>query len=989
MADRTRNHEGARGAGAPDWAFRLFPVLLFLLSLAPRLVAVNRYVTPDEPTWVYRSILFRQALLEGRWGDTLVAGHPGVTTTWLGALGLSAQLALNPALQSSYDWLTRMAFLTPDNVEAFKRLAIFLSSGRVAVALVNSLGVVGAYFLARRLWGRKTALVAGLLLALDPFLVGLSGLLHVDGLSTTFATISLLATANGLLANHSATTAGRRWAWIGLGGMMAGLAVLSKTPLLLLLPVSGLALLWPLFRDRHLSLRDRLLAFGTAVIAWGLAFALTMVTLFPALWASPYAVLATLGGSANRHLDEALRETFFMGKAAFDHGPLFYPVVLLWRLSPVVWLGLIPAVWLFLKWRKERYSLRTMDFTAALLLVWAILFIAAITPAAKKFDRYILPVVPSLLLLTALAWANFSPQWRGTARWILPSALVIQAIYLVWFFAYPLLAYNPLVGGPRTAIYVLPVGWGESISAAGSYLSRFQEDPTTERAMAGITPSLAPFFSGQTLVAGVDDQATANYTVITVGGRQLDPVGVAAQTADLVLLHSLDYGGIVQAWIYEQPSPLSPRLPQELADPAHFGDRVSLTAYDQRPDDNVIELEARWRRLSDMADNERYILRIVIDDDRGNIWASQETPLLNEVYFYPPDWESAETDVVRYRLELPPGIPAGVYNITLTLVDQTTGGQIPVRLESGEFLGVAYPAGSVEIEPPPAIISASRMRIPYSDGTTWLDGQLQLLGFGEIESAALAGSRLPVDLFWHLPQGALPDGLQVGWRLAAKGEAGELIAMEPLSRYDTGNWRLGETVNEKYQIPLPPNLKPGDYILSVEPLDQNGVPLGIPVAIDSLVINNIDRLYELSEDAAIPLDVQWEALALLGLSPERLLGSPGKTTEITLFWEKLRPHGDVYTIFIHVIDKDGNILFQADHWPGGLPTDILDGGQIIVDRIPLALPDDMPPGDYSIRAGVYLSEDGRRLPIIGGEDALEAVGDDSYILPVPLQVTVP
>ena len=231
--------------------------------------------------------------------------------------------------------------------------------------------------------------------------------------------------------------------------------------------------------------------------------------------------------------------------------------------------------------------------------------------------------------------------------------------------------------------------------------------------------------------------------------------------------------------------------------------------------------------------------------------------------------------------------------------------------------------------------------------------------------------------------------MQVGWRLAAKGEAGELIAMEPLSRYDTGNWRLGETVNEKYQIPLPPNLKPGDYILSVEPLDQNGVPLGIPVAIDSLVINNIDRLYELSEDAAIPLDVQWEALALLGLSPERLLGSPGKTTEITLFWEKLRPHGDVYTIFIHVIDKDGNILFQADHWPGGLPTDILDGSQIIVDRIPLALPDDMPPGDYSIRAGVYLSEDGRRLPIIGGEDALEAVGDDSYILPVPFQVTVP
>src|SRR5690606_21454426 len=138
--------------------------------------------TPDEAIWVYRSIQFREALLDGRWADTLVAGHPGVTTTWLGALGMSAQRLLDPVARADYDWLARMAYLTPDNVEAYRRLATLLTGGRVAVALVNALGVVGVYWLARRLAGARVAIVAGLLLAFDPFLVGLSGLLHVDGL---------------------------------------------------------------------------------------------------------------------------------------------------------------------------------------------------------------------------------------------------------------------------------------------------------------------------------------------------------------------------------------------------------------------------------------------------------------------------------------------------------------------------------------------------------------------------------------------------------------------------------------------------------------------------------------------------------------------------------------------------------------------------------------------------------------------------------------
>ncbi len=181
-----------RGVDSSRPVRRLFPIILLVLALLPRLVALNRYITPDELTWMYRSVQFREALSDGRWEDTLVAGHPGVTTTWLGSAAITAQLALFPDDRDTYDWLTTMAYLTPDNTAAFDRLANFLSGARLAVALTNALGLVAIYYLVAHFWNATLAILVTLLLALDPFVAGLSGLLHVDGLSTTWVTLSLL-----------------------------------------------------------------------------------------------------------------------------------------------------------------------------------------------------------------------------------------------------------------------------------------------------------------------------------------------------------------------------------------------------------------------------------------------------------------------------------------------------------------------------------------------------------------------------------------------------------------------------------------------------------------------------------------------------------------------------------------------------------------------------------------------------------------------------
>lgn len=157
-------------------------------------------------------------------------------------------------------------------------------------------------------------------------------------------------------------------------------------------------------------------------------------------------------------------------------------------------------------------------------------------------------------------------------------------------------AYNPLVGGSRTALGVLPVGWGEAIGAAGAYLDEAVPDASQSRAIAPIAPALAAFFSGQTLVEGYDDPATADYVIVTAEERQLDPLGVSALTDGMELQRTIRFAGIDQAWIYRNPSPLPPITPEELDAPATFGERIALLAFSQSVDDDRIDLHTRWQR---------------------------------------------------------------------------------------------------------------------------------------------------------------------------------------------------------------------------------------------------------------------------------------------------------------------------------------------------------------------------------------------------------
>ena len=264
---------------------KIFSLVLFVVAMLPRLAALNTFITPDELNWVHRSVLFHQALRQGEWVATLTTGHPGVLTTWLGAVGVHVQLWLRPSDAAVYDWITHLAWLAPENTAAFPKLATFLSAGRLAVATVNSLGLVGIFWLVRRLMTDWPAAVAVGLLALDPFVAGLSGLLHVDGLMTTFTTISLLTLAialSGLKNPRSAVFSRVPFAFTAVSGAAAGCAMLAKSAGLTLLPFVGVAFVVAILAWRS---RWRQLVFLGAI--WFSAMTAVQFLLLPALWVNP------------------------------------------------------------------------------------------------------------------------------------------------------------------------------------------------------------------------------------------------------------------------------------------------------------------------------------------------------------------------------------------------------------------------------------------------------------------------------------------------------------------------------------------------------------------------------------------------------------------------------------------------------------------------------------------------------------------------------
>ena len=98
---------------------------------------------------------------------------------------------------------------------------------------------------------------------------------------------------------------------------------------------------------------------------------------------------------------------------------------------------------------------------------------------------------------------------------------------------------------------------------------------------------------------------------------------------------------------------------------------------------------------------------------------------------------------------------------------------------------------------------------------------------------------------------------------------------------------------------------------------------------------------------------------------------PGDPICLELQWSTKAQLPTDYTVFVHVIDQNGQLVAQSDLQPGGgyAPTSGWPIGQPITDRHGVVLPSALAPGDYSIVSGLY-GPDGARLKSSAGQDSI-------------------
>jgi|HigsolmetaAR202D_1030399.scaffolds.fasta_scaffold00034_18 4-amino-4-deoxy-L-arabinose transferase and related glycosyltransferases of PMT family len=652
--------QGVAQTGGFSFTFWLTLILIGIVACIPRLVILNDFMTIDEPYhWIGRVRRFTEALQNGDWAETNQTGHPGVTIMWLGSLGRA--LAESRGL---YD-----GGRAGNSVD-------FLAMLRLPLAIFNSLAVVIGYVALRRLLNPSAALVASLFWAFSPFMIAHSALLHLDATLTSCMTLSALfalQTPSPLLSTDSPKR-DPIFSWsLLLSALFGGLAFLTKAPSLLLLPLIGLIFVLVAPAPRLL---ERIWWAIKRYLLW-LAIALCVFALaWPALWVAPVeAVMAIVNEIINNGGQIHHSGNYFWGRDVGDPGLLFYLAVIAWRSSPITLIGLLLLPWVLWRYRTA-LALPVRQLIWALLL-FVVLFSLALTLEPKKFDRYLLPIWPSLEILAAIAWVTLLQQLAWPVLWrrlAFAGALFWMLGQLCWYQPYYLAYFNPLLGGGRVAQTVMLVGWGEGMEQVGAWLNA-RPDLNSGPVLSVIGPTLSPFVNAQVLdMKELFLERNPNYAVMYARSNQRHEAPYFEELfRDQTPIWTLQAYGIDYAQVYQLPRPYA------ISSGAVFGERLQLRGFSIEQQPHSLVVTPSWNVLQDQ-EGGRFAFVHLIDAD-GQRVAQIDMPIEPGLF---PQWQAGQQFGLAMPLVLPEDLPAGEYRLALGVYDPNDWSRLD--LTQGEAL---------------------------------------------------------------------------------------------------------------------------------------------------------------------------------------------------------------------------------------------------------------------------------------------------------------
>jgi 4-amino-4-deoxy-L-arabinose transferase-like glycosyltransferase len=310
-----------------------------------------------------------------------------------------------------------------------------------------------------------------------------------------------------------------------------------------------------------------------------------------------------------------------------------------------------------------------------------------------------------------------------------------------------------------------------------------------------------------------------------------------------------------------------------------------------------------------------------------------------------------------------------------------------------------------------AFLAVPRLPSFHASAFNFAD-KISLIGYELGTVRMQPGDSLPLSLFWQNQQ-ALEEDYVVFVHLTGRGNGFFWQADGPPVNglFPTSQWPVGIEVWDGREIAVPTDAPPGRYRLEVgwyapstlerlPILDQEGRPQGDTLVLDYLkVIRDEESLSPQN-----PLTAAFgDSISLLGYDLDPAATGPdgtlrpfdfaqdklcaGEAFHLRLYWQAREPVGEDYTVFVHLLGKDGQVWGQHDGQPEGgfYPTSFWDQGEVIADEHEIVLKPDTPPGEYQIVTGLYRLATGERLAV----DAVGRGAGDGCLLLGTVQVSKP
>lgn len=459
----------------------LLCAILIVISGIPRLIGLGSFTSLDEPFWLRQGANFYYALGQRAFANTIYEYHPAVTTMWVITAGMLLYFPQYRALGEGYLKPGKFDLFLPEHGK--DPLQLLVTSRAVQVAIVILL-LVATYLLLRRLFDARSAFLATGLIALSPFFLGHSRLLNHEALLGLFILISVLSMLLFLSRE-------RKLRWLLISSTAAGLAQLTKSSAILLIPAIFLMVAVNLAGSLKERFRSNAFAAARTFGIWLLALAVAYILFWPGMWVAPGQMLSEVYGNAFTYAFQGSRLSVVghvdpsgFGLATLGAGLQFYVTDLVWRTTPLTWLGVLVGLAIaagHLRTRTHSIYELTLLYAGLLAISFVLLFSLQRGPKPPHYTltSYImLDLIAGLGLARGLEILVHRVPWL-TKVWIPWTAvglfLIVQAASAAPFHPYYITYFNPVLESLQPGIQnptLDGTGYGVGLDQAAAYLAQ-------------------------------------------------------------------------------------------------------------------------------------------------------------------------------------------------------------------------------------------------------------------------------------------------------------------------------------------------------------------------------------------------------------------------------------------------------------------------------------------------------------------------------------